>query len=208
MNFLVSVPEQAPADLAWDGWLFVVRYGSGGMEDAAMQEPEAGTAVGLALDELEAVDPALGLSVAPRRGQRRANGAAVLRESRGEGLDRRDAAGPRFRDPGVQGATQRGRTKASTARRRADGRPTNRRSSARSRCCGSPTLGLGRSVTGRLCATPRSGLVRRQVGTSPTHRAPGHRDQRPRPRTLTRKPQPVDQLRAPVLGVRPAATPW
>ena len=84
--------------------LFVVSCGSGRVEDAAAQEFEAGAAVGLALDELEAGDLALGLGVAPRRRERGAHGGAVVFEPGGEGLDHCGAAGPRLRDPCLEGA--------------------------------------------------------------------------------------------------------
>jgi hypothetical protein len=60
-------------------------YGpSCGVEEALAEQPEAGAPVHLALEHLEAVDLAFGLTVAPRQGDRGVYGGPIAAKSLGE----------------------------------------------------------------------------------------------------------------------------
>ena len=82
---------------------------SGSEEDTAAQEVEAGASVHLALDQLEPVDLPLGLSAAPRHGERRSDRRFILLQAGREGLDDRNTAGPGLLKPSPENGERVGR---------------------------------------------------------------------------------------------------
>jgi len=73
--------------------------GSRGEDHASAEEIEARSSVALALDQLEPVNLAFGLTAAPGLGQGSPDGSGVSIQPGGEARDRGSVAGLRFRDP-------------------------------------------------------------------------------------------------------------
>jgi hypothetical protein len=78
-----------------------VERGSGGKQDTASQQIEAGTAVRLSLEQLELVDLAFRLTAAPGRSQRGVHGRDDLFETYSECLDGTHTARARFVEPAL-----------------------------------------------------------------------------------------------------------
>src|SRR3954470_24922977 len=76
--------------------------GSGGEQGAVAEQVEAGAAVHLPLQQLEAGDLTLGLAVAPGRGERGADRGAVLLQPGRERLRGPHAGGAGVGEPGLQ----------------------------------------------------------------------------------------------------------
>ena len=83
-------------------WFSRALRGSCRKQNAASQQVEAGSAVALTLQQLEAVDLSLGLSAAPGFSERGAHRGAVLLQPGGKGLDCGDAACTGLGQPPLQ----------------------------------------------------------------------------------------------------------
>ncbi len=71
-------------------------------QNALAQQVEAGPAVALPFEQLEPVDLAFGLSVAPGQGQGSTDRGAILLQTGGECLDGADAASTSLGQPGIE----------------------------------------------------------------------------------------------------------